>query len=196
MNKYQLKTQKNYDFFEVSSAFQKSVRRGLEEEAMYWAVELFNSNFDEYLWKRIRIISSEDVGLAEPNISANIQALYSMYIEQKKKKDDKHQPERLFLTHAVIMLCRAKKSRIIDHALLHFWNRHPHNHLPIPDFAYDKHNEKGRKMKRGWKHFFEEGTQLENLASLPGEAAYKELAKNSISTPLQTLFDDGHEGGQ
>jgi replication-associated recombination protein RarA len=47
MSKYSLKTKKGYDFFEVASALQKCIRRGMGEEAMYWAVELFNSNYQQ-----------------------------------------------------------------------------------------------------------------------------------------------------
>lgn len=192
MNRYNLVTKKGYDFFEVSSAFQKSIRRGLEDEAMYWAVELWNSNFGEYLWKRLKIISSEDVGLAEPNISLNIQALYQMYQEQAKKSKqsgDGNAPERLFLTHAVVMLCRAKKSRLIDWALLYHWNIHDFEHKDIPDFALDKHNERGRRLGRAWKHFFDEGTFLENRGSVPGEEDYREKARKSISNPSADLFE-------
>lgn len=176
-------TQKGYSLFDVASAFQKSVRRGLEEEAMYWAVELFNSKLDEFLWKRIRIISSEDVGLAEPNIAANIAALYASYKEQKKKKEEKHQPERLFLTHAVIMLCRAQKSRLIDWALIHFWNSHPGTFKEVPEWAYDKHTQRGKTNGRGWEHFFEDATRLEHQTNLDLEDWYKELAYESIKNP-------------
>lgn len=192
MNRYNLVTKKGYDLFEVASALQKSIRRGLEDDAMYWSVELFNSNFGEYLWKRLKIISSEDVGLGEPNISTNIQSLYQMYQEQAKKSkqsEDKNQPERLFLTHAVIMLCRSEKSRLIDWALLYHWNVHDFEQKDIPDFALDKHNERGRKLGRAWKHFFDEGTWLENRGSVLGEDDYREKARNSISNPSKDLFN-------
>ena len=35
-----LRTRHNYDAFEVVSALQKCIRRGLEEDALYWAYEL------------------------------------------------------------------------------------------------------------------------------------------------------------
>ena len=183
---HKITTNKGYSLFDCASAFQKSVRRGLEKEAMYWTVEIFNSNYGEYLWKRIRIIASEDIGLAEPNIAANIHALYQNYKEQKKKKDDKHQPERLFLTHAVLMICRAKKSRVIDNTLIYFWNTHDNEKRRVPNFAYDKHTHKGRAMKRSWKHFFEEGTQLNNMAEVEGENEMKEAAFHSIINKQET----------
>ena len=67
-----MQTQKGYEFFEVSSAFQKSIRRCMEDEALYWAIELWNSNYKEYVWKRMLIIASEDVGLAEPTMPQQI----------------------------------------------------------------------------------------------------------------------------
>lgn len=196
MSKYELRTAKGYDFFEVSSAFQKCIRRGLEEDAMYWAVELFNSNYGEYIWKRLRIMASEDVGLAQPGIVAEVQALYQHHKLQAAKKEDKNQPERLFLTHAVLLLCRAPKSRLVDWVLIAQWRLHEHVHLEIPDFAYDKHNEKGRRQGRGWKHFFEEGSHLEHLGDVPGETEARQKAMQAISSPEPGLFDlDGNAQG-
>ena len=190
MGKYEIKTVNGYDFFECSSAMQKSIRRGLEDEALFWAVELFDSNFAEYVWKRLRIMSSEDIGLAEPNMPSNIWALYSMHVAQAKHKDDKNKPERLFMTHAVLMMCRAKKSRLIDWALIWAWTRHKFMLRRIPDFAYDKHNDKGRRMDRGWKHFFDEGSLLANKADIPREDEFKNLAYEAIANPIGvSLFD-------
>lgn len=190
MSKYDIKTAKGYDFFEVSSAMQKGIRRGDEDQALYWAVELHTSGYGEYCWKRLRIMSSEDVGLAEPTVSSEIWALYEMYREQAKKKDENNAPERLFLTHAVLLLCRARKSRLVDWTLLWAWLTHPFRTLDIPEWALDKHNERGRRLGRSWAHFFEEGTRLENHAEQPREAEMRERAKKALSDPQGTsLFD-------
>ncbi len=169
-------TKKGYNLMEASSAFQKAVRRGLEDVALYFAVEMFNSNYGEYVWKRIKIISSEDIGLAEPNCPAIIQGLYQSYVEQVKKKDTKHFPERLFLVHAILYLCRAKKSRLIDWTLLYYWEKHDKEYMEIPDFAFDQHNGKGRRMGRSLKHFYEEGSQLSNHVPQDGEGEMRKLS--------------------
>lgn len=188
--RHKIITVNNYDFFECSSAMQKSIRRGLEEEAMFWAVELFESNFAEYVWKRLRIISSEDVGLAEPHISSEIMSLYFLHKEQAKKKDDKNRPERLFLTHAVLMLCRAKKSRLVDWELIRHWNCHNQMLRPIPDYAFDKHNEKGRKLGRGWGHFFDDGTLLSPHSIQAGEDEARTRAMGAVTGECGNgLFD-------
>jgi replication-associated recombination protein RarA len=98
---------------------QKCIRRGMERDALFWATELDRSNFGEYVWKRLRIIATEDVGLADPQAPlVIIRALYDNWRDQRKKDDTKHAPERLSSFHAVMLLCRADKSRSVDHALV------------------------------------------------------------------------------
>jgi len=175
-----LQTVSGYDFSEVASAFQKSIRRGLEEDALFWGIELYKSNFYEYAWKRMKIICSEDVGLAEPNGPAIIHSLYSMFNEQKKKEDVKHAPERLFFVHAILWLARAKKSRVVDHALIYHFEKHAQLKRQVLDWALDKHTVKGRMKGRGWQHFFDEGIKLENKAEVDGEQEYCEKARAAI----------------
>lgn len=184
---YNLRTNR-YDFFEVASTIQKAIRRGDEDTAMYFAVEMHKSNFGEYLWKRLKIIASEDVGLAEPSISANIHALYENYKEQLKKKDEKNQPERLFLTHAILLLCRAKKSRLVDWTLINYWENYGMEKREIPDYAFDKHNMRGRAMGRGIDHFFKDGTKLNNHVLQDKEQQMKDEAYK-ILNKSKDLFD-------
>ena len=183
MGKYDITTQGGYDFFEISSALQKCIRRGMEDEALHWAVELYASGYGEYVWKRLRIMSSEDVGLAEPGISSEIWSLYMMFKESAKNKNDGAEPQRLFLTHAVIRLCRARKSRLIDWALLWAWLRHPYRKMEVPDVALDKHTSRGKLLKRGWGHFFREGTRLENHVPADREVEFRDRAKRAIDDP-------------
>lgn len=177
---YAQKTVKGYDLFECASAFQKSVRRGEEEIALYFAVELFNSGNDAYLWKRMFVILSEDIGLAEPHLPATIRALYDTYLELKKKNDEKHRPEKLMLIHAVLLMVRAKKSRLVDWALCAAFLDHDETNMPIPDYALDKHTQKGKAMGRGWDHFFTEGSKLNNTDLQPGEKEYEVIARNAL----------------
>ncbi|TAF02271.1 MAG: hypothetical protein EAZ80_01620 [Runella slithyformis] len=183
MSKYDITTKNGYAGEEVISSLQKCVRRGDEQAALYWAVELYESGYSEWCWKRLRIMSSEDVGLANGGISSEIWALYSMFVLSAKNKEDKAEPQRLFLTHAVFLLCRSKKSRLIDWALIWAWLTHPFVRNEVPDVALDKHTTRGRLLKRGWAHFFEEGSFLENQAEIEHESLYRKLAKDAISNP-------------
>jgi replication-associated recombination protein RarA len=169
-----LVTIRGYQFSEVASALQKSIRRGLEEDSLYWAAELDRSNYGAYVWKRLIMITSEDVGLAEPMLPATIRALYDTWVETKKRKDERN-PERMFMVHAVLLLVRAKKSRICDHAKMWAFSDHI-EYREIPDVALDKHTLRGKRMGRGFEHFFTEGQHLENTPEdLPDE--YYERAR-------------------
>jgi replication-associated recombination protein RarA len=173
---------------EVASALQKSIRRGLEDDALFWATELDISGFGEYAWKRLKIMASEDVGLADPLAAVAVQSLYQSWKEQRSKKDTKHEPERLFFVHAVLLLARARKSRMIDHALIAFYEADRASiRREVPDFALDKHTAAGRKLRRGHSHFWEEGARVENAAPLADP--YRERARE-IRADAATLFDE------
>jgi replication-associated recombination protein RarA len=184
MSDYQMTTVNGYDFFEVSSALQKCIRRGIDDDALYWGVELYLSNYGEYVWKRLKIMVSEDIGLAEPYLASTIQALYDTYKEQSKKKDDKHKPERLQLIHAILLCSRAKKSRLIDWALNYHFNVH-NIKKNLPDFAYDKHTRKGKQMGRGMRHFFDEGCKMHNHHIQELEEIYMEKCEEILINKKQ-----------
>jgi len=148
-------TAKGYDFLEVLSALQKEVRRGNEYEAVYWATELESFN-PKALWSRLRVIASEDIGLANPLASLIVDVLEKQYYADKKDSS------RLFLVHAVLFLARSPKSRIVDNLLTVVYN--DEERLEIPDYALDMHTYRGRKMGRGLEHFFAEGAKLEKQA--------------------------------
>ncbi len=170
----ELHTPGGYKIGEVSSAMQKCIRRGSEEQALFWATELDLAGYPEYVFKRLRIIASEDVGLGDNMAAIAVQTLYQNWLAQRKKKDEKHGPERLFLVHAVLILSRAPKSRTVDHALIAMYEA-PRPVRSIPDFALDKHTAAGRKLRRAWKHFWEHGARLENKAQL--DDPYEAIAR-------------------
>jgi len=154
-------TKHGYDHYELLSALQKCIRRGMDYEAVHFAVELETFN-PTMLWNRLRIISCEDVGPANPVMPILIDLLQKQYLAEKSKlTENTHQ---LFLINAVVCLCRSQKSRITDD-LLNIVNyerdiesRFPH----IPDFALDMHTKEGKSKGRGIEHFFTEGNKLEN----------------------------------
>lgn len=179
----QLQTAGGYECGEVASALQKCVRRGLERDALFWATELDLSGYGEYCWKRLRIMASEDVGQAAPDVAVRVRALYENWRDQRKLKDEKHAPERLFLVDAVMTLCRAAKSREVDHALIVFYEG-PRERREIPDFARDRHTSSGRRQGRGWRHFWEEGARVES----PGPSPEYGPAAREIRADRQGTF--------
>lgn len=184
------RTRRGYDFGEVASAFQKSVRRGLLDDALYWGVELYLSGFHEYAWKRMRVMCSEDIGPAEPSLPAQIAGLYAMFrqfLDSKPKRNGAMGSEKLFFVHAIMLLVRARKCRIVDHAnIFHFRAHDQMQRREVPDWALDKHTYRGKRMGRGIDHFFDTGTLLENRSE-EIEDVYRERAMEwaDIEMPTQ-----------
>lgn len=157
-------TANNYNAAEVTSALQKSIRRSDIEGACFWASELDLSGYAEHCWRRMRIIASEDCS-ADPHLPASIGALYDAW-RDLRKREDRHHAERLPFLHAVTLLCRAEKSRVVDHlCVLMYAGREKDR--PIPDVALDRHTLRGRRMERGWKHFWNEASRLIPEPTLP-----------------------------
>lgn len=145
-----------YDVYEVMSALQKSIRRGLEEQALFWTTEMYMSGYVDMAWTRLLTIASEDVGIADSNVVVQIKTLHDLYKEHKKGGEAK-----LFFVHAVLILVRAPKTRTVDHALITYFEgkRVP---VEIPDYALDVHTSRGRAMGRGNTHFFEHGAVIDS----------------------------------
>lgn len=171
---YQRLTKKGYDFYEVASAFQKSIRRGLLEDAMYWGIELYESSYAEYAWKRMVIMASEDVGLGEPSCIVQIMALKQSYDYLELRHDQG--AKKLPFTQAVVVLVKSRKSRFVDHAITVYWQQNREEVKPIPDWAYDMHTRKGKAMGRGLSYFYKESCMIANANKVDGEEELERIA--------------------
>ncbi len=99
-------------YYDILSAFCKSLRGSDENAALYWASRLIEAGVDPMLIAR-RLIAhaSEDVGMADSN--ASIMAVNAMLALERTGL-----PEgRLPLFHAIIYVCRAPKSNAVVNAL-------------------------------------------------------------------------------
>lgn len=164
---FKLITENRYPLDEVVSALQKSIRRGLEQDAMFWASEM-ETRYPDYLWKRLQIISIEDIGIAEPQTVLYVAEMRKIYAELKKEYDKEPEKKarsfRMALANAILSMCRAKKSRIGDEFQIVIYGRRGAGWTPeVPDFAIDMHTRRGRQeLKRGATHFWTEGVRIEN----------------------------------
>jgi replication-associated recombination protein RarA len=149
-----------YDYYEVVSALQKTIRRGDRDAAIFWATELYLSKYEAHAWRRMLVIASEDIGVADPFVFVQIRLLYDTWVERKKEDDAK-----LFFVDAILRLVDAAKCRITDSATIVFFEG-DRPHKDIPDYALDVHTEAGRRLGRGYAHFFTEGAKLET-ATIP-----------------------------
>lgn len=157
-----IRTVNGYDFFEVSSAMQKAIRRGDAAVAGFFALELWTSGYRDYVWKRLYTISAEDCyGL----VTFEIEALWQGHeLVNKGKSEPKG---RIFVSKAVLLLCECRKSRDADH-LQNFvydyrdvdverWIEDVRAYpIPIPSYTYDVHTRKGKKSGKTKAEFFRE----------------------------------------
>lgn len=167
-------TRRGYSPYEVVSALQKAIRRSQVKEAVYWALELHGSGHKAWCWNRLQTICSEDIGPAAPNLPAQIRALRA-WSEKAKEGGG------MELTHAVILLATAPKSRISCWMVLQAVSDY-HPRLEIPDEALDQHTRRGKQMGRGIEHFLAEGQQLK-----PPEFAAEDLGYADVQDYLDAL---------
>ena len=185
---YDEPTPRGYSKPECASALQKAIRRGDEEVALFFASELDIAGHGKYVWKRLLVITSEDVGIAEPNLPATMRALYENWQELRTGKGAPS--HRLVLIHAVLLLVHAKKSRRVDDAN---WAIYKDSELRVdmPDYAYDMHTLRGKRMGRGVDHWEEEASVLANNADPDNPYTERALANHrkdksrSLNQPTQ-----------
>jgi putative ATPase len=93
------------DYYDLISAFIKSMRAGHTDGALYWLARMLHSGVDPlFIARRIVIQSAEDVGLANP-------AALQIALSAKEAVEFIGMPEaRIPLAEAVIYICESPKS--------------------------------------------------------------------------------------
>lgn len=129
----------------ATSALTKALRHGREAEALYWAL-LIEKKYHWYLWRRLGVFATEDIGIADPSTVTLIVSLRTLY-GQCKEESRAPQPDESIVGLAVMHLARAPKSREASEfaqAVMHAvkdegWRP------PVPDEAFDLHTAEGRQ---------------------------------------------------
>jgi len=147
------------------SAMQKSIRRGLEREAMEFAVELMHTSkgFHTMVCNRLELIAHEDIDTeADPRVVPFVRASLEFARELYDPDPMRLGKSRMAIGNAIRLMCRAKKSREGDHfqAAVGFRNLLDGFVPTIPDWANDGHTMKGKSQGRGLEYFREESTKL------------------------------------
>jgi replication-associated recombination protein RarA len=175
--------------FEVISAIQKYIRRGMEAEAFELACEMIETDkgFTTWLLNRLQVISHEDIGLANPDLIV----LVATCCQQADRlyKPDKTGPVKMIVGTIIRAMCRSPKSREGDH-FMGIAMKHKRLKTPplIQDWTYDHHSQKGRARKRGIEYFRDHSTQLVPPQQEPD--IYQEL----FYQELLLRFEEPHEG--
>ncbi|WP_294578064.1 hypothetical protein [uncultured Thomasclavelia sp.] len=154
-----IKTRNGYAGDEVISALQKSIRRGLEEQACMFAYELYISSpqLEEKLWRRLLTISVEDIGMGNPMAAILVNNLYQMSREFDYSDGDRP----MYFIHAIRYLCQSEKDRSSDLLKNICIKSFAMGKFPeIPDYALDKHTVRGQQMGRDSFHFLNEASKV------------------------------------
>ena len=152
-------TRNGYAGDEVISALQKSIRRGLEEQACMFAYELYISSpqLEEKLWRRLLTISVEDIGMGNPMASVVVNNLYQMSREFDYADGDRP----IYFIHAIRYMCQSEKDRSSDLLKNICIKSFAMGKLPeISDYALDKHTQRGQAMGRDSFHFLNEASRV------------------------------------
>ena len=196
-------TNRGYNFFEVVSALQKAIRRGNARMACYWAAELYDSRFREYVWKRLLIISAEDCwGTVTQHVEALRQEVKALESADKHiNKSSQSKPLNvLFVLKAAYLLATACKNRDVDnfYCLVYQPAAIPEKELlddleaskdvtePIPPEAFDKHTVEGKKRLKalGWSE-----KQLKEQFILKETRALKPYQEGEFDHLLEGIVD-------
>ena len=152
-------TRNGYAGDAVISALQKSIRRGLEEQACMFAYELYISSpqLEEKLWRRLLTISVEDIGMGNPMAAIMVNNLYQMSREFDYSDGDRP----MYFIHAIRYLCQSEKDRSSDLLKNICIKSFAMGKFPeIPDYALDKHTVRGQAMGRDSFHFLNEASKV------------------------------------
>jgi replication-associated recombination protein RarA len=135
--------------FDVAvSALQKEIRRGDERAGVYWALQVYQIA-PGYCWRRVLITAAEDVGLAAPEVVAQVGALHQMHLAAFTSKSSHH------LTMAVMLLCRAPKSTAVEDLQSLTLEGFKAGVLrPILPEHQDGHTRAGRARGATWKDWY------------------------------------------
>ena len=177
------------------SALQKSIRRGDEELAVRVAYEMYitSPQFEEKLWRRLMVISVEDIGFGDSSAPVLVDSLNHMRKEFPYTDCDRS----IFFFHAIRYLCRQKKERSTDELKNLVSKEFEYGKIPeIPDYAYDMHTTAGRAMGRDIKHFLKEGSMVIPHDDAADDGRFKEKLlemlereEQGVAERLDTAFE-------
>jgi replication-associated recombination protein RarA len=147
---------------EVISSLQKEIRRGQVENAVLLAYEMISTSaeLEAMLWRRLLVISVEDVGWGDLNSPSLVLDLCQI---AERFDRNANPPDRgLFAIHAVRYLATRAKDRSSEE--MYSWAQRvieSGQRLPeIPDYALDRHTARGQAMGRGRQHYYEHAAKM------------------------------------
>ena len=142
---------------DLVSVLQKEIRRGNVDNAVLAAYEMYRTSPDvaQHLWRRLRIIAVEDVGMGLPLGPVLIEALHRDF-------DATPGGDWMMACHAVRLLATAPKDRTSSEhadwaATMVELGRAT---VEVPDYAHCVHTKAGQRQGRGLVQWWENGAQV------------------------------------
>jgi hypothetical protein len=195
-------TKGGYDFYEVASLLQKSLRRGDTVLAARAANELF-PKYTNYVWNRLMTVSAEDCASL---VTSEIVALYDGWLKVNGgKPGDKG---RVFIAKAIIVLAKCKHARDADELNLLVSDRYPEDSFAaevvtqvedligvdtsadfyIPEYVYDIHTRRGKRMGKTKPQFMREESDALTQKSSVFDNLDKMIDAGNFVAPVGRLF--------
>jgi replication-associated recombination protein RarA len=158
-------TKNNLPSMGCVSAMQKCIRRGMEREAMEFAVELMHTSkaFHTMVCNRLEVIAHEDIdSVAAPWIVPYVAAAVAQSKARYDRSPENPGEARMMVGNVIRLLCRAPKSREGCHFAVSIGLRSLlEGYAPtIPDWANDQHTIAGKAKGRGIEYFRAESAKL------------------------------------
>lgn len=153
-----------YAMDELRSVLQKSIRRGLIEEAVLAAYEIYSTGAEaeDMLWSRLEIIATEDVGFGLILAPVILEALNAQRLRMADRGD-----RWMYSAHAVRLLAEAKKDNVTME--LATWTQQVvqrgERSVRVEDYHLDMHTRRGAELGHDSWHWWTNGALLENRLS-------------------------------
>ncbi|WP_203930737.1 hypothetical protein [Virgisporangium ochraceum] len=142
---------------QLVSVLQKEIRRGRVDNAVLAAYEMHTTSPEvaAHLWRRLRVIAVEDVGMGAPLAPVLLRELRADY-------EASGGTDWMQVVHAVRYLATAPKDRtsaehadyvrtVVDSGELR---------VEVPDYALCVHTRAGRELGRGLRQWWENGARV------------------------------------
>lgn len=169
-----VKSRNGYDADELREGIHKTIRRNKVELAVRIAYEMYitSEQMEDMLWRRLSIISVEDIGLADPMAPVVVDTLNRM--RKLHPYNDIDRPS--YAAQAIRYLCKCEKDLTIGPLMTVIRKEFERGILPeIPPEAYDIHCKKGRENGKILKDFWDEGNVVSPASAIYESEEYKKL---------------------
>ena len=136
-----------------------------------------SEQMEEMLWRRLAIISVEDIGLADPMAPVVVDTLNRMKNLHPYNDIDRQS----YAAQAIRYLCKSKKDLTVGVLMTVVRKEFERGILPeIPPEAYDMHCKKGREKGKKMKDFLCEGNVVDPPSEIYESEEYKELERTVL----------------